>query len=1067
MKNKFRKLVAGVLLAGMVLGSVPAGSVYGAETDPESIPQLSENLGNVAEDAGTAEDSDAAVQETDENAGTAVQDAAENAGSAEAGEGLTEWDSGEAGSITVGEINFVYIESPYLETPDTQRIVAAFDQEVSGAETIALLVADEDGNEEEWPLAKQAGSLYLFEKEYAETDSTGTYHAVSIILRNQSGDKTLVLSELDVDAQFGVNEAYEGLEELRPVEGVTEEEKAEVEASVVTIDENGVAEAQDSITDALDTVTLNAAGAAGAAAKAGSERSGNIVVALDPGHDANDAGAQGFGLKEEVLTLKIANYCKEELEQYAGVSVFMTRTGLACPYNCTSAGECIEKRAQAAAEAGAKIFVSFHLNASTASSANGAEIIVPNYNWKYEVGAEGHALAEEILAELTALGLQNRGIYSKDTTINETYPDGSLSDYFSVMIYNKENDIPGIIVEHAFITNSGDVNSFLTTEAGLKKLGVADATGIANYLGLGKGAWETDSNGNKYFYENGQRVTGEKKIGDSWYYFDPAKDGAMTTGWYQHSDGRKVYYNANGAMLFGEHYIEGRWRYFNPSNGNLWTGWCNLSGKKVYYDAEGGMVFGEQAIDGKWYYFSTKDGAMVTGFYNLDGKRVYYGTDGAMVFGERAINGKWYYFSTKDGAMVTGFYDLDGKRVYYGTDGAMVFGERAINGKWYYFSTKNGGMTTGWHEFPNKKVYYNSDGVMLFGEQKIEGEWYYLSTSDGAMRTGWQTISGKVKYYRSNGKRVSGEYSIGGKWYYFKEDDGSMVTGWYDLPGKRVYYNADGQMVFGEYAVDGKWYYFSTKDGSMVTGWYDLPGKRVYYHESEGYMLFGSQIIDGKRYYLNPSNGAMCTNITVDGYYYGSDGAAVNALTSYQIEGEAAVTADEMVSYYETYSPIEYPGEELAKGGAGSLLEFAEIFYEEACKEGIRPEVVWAQTMLETNFLQFGNQVKIEQFNFAGLGATDNGAAGADFSEYGEEGVRMGVRAQVQHMKAYSSPDITKDTLKEECVDPRFDLVNPKGSAQHVEHLGQKENPTGQGWATASGYGYRILALMEKLLKIN
>ena len=63
------------------------------------------------------------------------------------------------------------------------------------------------------------------------------------------------------------------------------------------------------------------------------------------------------------------------------------------------------------------------------------------------------------MAELTKLGLADRGIYSKDTTINERYPDNSLSDYFAVQIYNKENGIPGIIVEHAFISNSNDVNS--------------------------------------------------------------------------------------------------------------------------------------------------------------------------------------------------------------------------------------------------------------------------------------------------------------------------------------------------------------------------------------------------------------------------------------------------------------------------------------------------------------------------------------------------------------------------------------------------------------------------------
>ena len=109
--------------------------------------------------------------------------------------------------------------------------------------------------------------------------------------------------------------------------------------------------------------------------------------------------------------------------------------------------------------------------------------------------------------------------------------------------------------------------------------------------------------------------------------------------------------------------------------------------------------------------------------------------------------------------------------------------------------------------------------------------------------------------------------------------------------------------------------------------------------------------------------------------------------------------------------------------------------------------------MLETGYLKFGGQVKISQFNFAGLGATDGGAAGASFSD-----VRNGVRAQVQHMKAYASTA----SLKNSCVDPRFNLVT-RGSAQYVEILGQQENPNGYGWATGTGYGLNVKELINKL----
>ena len=124
-----------------------------------------------------------------------------------------------------------------------------------------------------------------------------------------------------------------------------------------------------------------------------------------------------------------------------------------------------------------------------------------------------------------------------------------------------------------------------------------------------------------------------------------------------------------------------------------------------------------------------------------------------------------------------------------------------------------------------------------------------------------------------------------------------------------------------------------------------------------------------------------------------------------------------------------------------------QIVYDEAVKEGVKPEIAFGQAMKETGYLQFGGAVKIEQFNFAGLGATGGSVAGAQFSNVAE-----GIRAQVQHLKAYAS----KDGLTQETIDPRFNLVI-RGSAPYVEWLGQKENPNGFGWATAWNYGISLM----------
>ena len=96
------------------------------------------------------------------------------------------------------------------------------------------------------------------------------------------------------------------------------------------------------------------------------------------------------------------------------------------------------------------------------------------------------------------------------------------------------------------------------------------------------------------------------------------------------------------------------------------------------------------------------------------------------------------------------------------------------------------------------------------------------------------------------------------------------------------------------------------------------------------------------------------------------------------------------------------------------------------------------------------------QNNYGGLGALNGNSAGqaASFPD-----PRSGVRAQIQHLKAYAS----KDALVNERIDPRFHLV-VRGSAEFVEWLGAADNPNGRGWAVpGSGYGGKIVALLEQI----
>ena len=772
-------------------------------------------------------------------------------------------------------LNYILVESPYLEAPNMQNIVVSWGDGTEQISNMRITVQKEDGTTEEWICSNQSSYLYVFSKEYTDKNEQSTYKVTDIRFVENEKEQRFLLSELGVEAEFGVNKAYDGIEELQPL---NPEDAQAIDTSVVTIDENGETKAQEDIESALNAVTKEMGMAAGART---AEKAGEIVVALDPGHDNKHGGTSGSGLTEQGLTLKIANYAKAELETYNGVKVYMTRTSASCPYPETgSSGACIEKRVQAAAGAGAKIYVSLHLNSGSAS-ANGAEVIIPNTSWKPELSTQGKELAQKILDELAAVGLNKRPtpIYSKDTTVGEKYPDGSISDYFAVQIYAKEKGIPGIIVEHAFLSNANDVNNFLKTEEGLKKLGVADATGIAKYLGLSKD-----------------------------------KDGWVT-------------------------------------------------------------------IDGEVYYYENNQ---------------------------------------------------------------KVYGEKWIGGERYYFALSTGAMHRGWRVDGNKIYYYASDGKMVKGHQKIEGSNYYFDLSSGTVWKGWVTEGNKIYYFGSDGKMVKGHQKIEGSNYYFDLSSGTVWKGWVIEGSKIYYFGSDGKMVKGHQKIEGSNYYFDLSSGTVWKGWV-IEGEKIYYFGSDGKMVTGYKTIDGKEYYFDPVTGECIKNL--DSVFY-------------KIEGKNSVTVNQMVKYFQK-SGKKYPKEALEKGGAATIEEFCKIFYEEAETEGIRVEVAFAQSMKETGFLQFGGDVKVEQFNFAGLGATGNSEAGADFSNYGKQGVRMGVRAQMQHLKCYANDK----PLKNECVDPRWGNWLRK-KAPYVEWLGINENPYKVGWATDKKYGYSIRKMISDLQAI-
>ena len=911
---------------------------------------------------------------------------------------------------TEQRLNYMYIDQPYLETPNTQKVVVSWGDGSEGIEQMTATVQGPVG-EEVWTAVQESDGIYLFERAYTEQER-GVYSVTELHVTIAGNVYDYSLADLGIEALFGVDEKYEGIEELQPVS----EEEVSADIAAYNIDESGNVTEQSSIEEAI--VQAEQEIPAMMSDDGVQTQSSNIVVALDPGHDSTHVGASANGVREEVLTLKIAQYCKAELEEYAGVSVYMTRTTADCPHPGGSSAHDIDQRVADAAAAGASVYVSFHLNSSLSSAAKGAEIIIPNTNWKPQVGNDGNKLATLIESELVGLGLEERKIYSKNTTVNERYEDGSLSDYFTVQISAKEHGIPGIIVEHAFVTNTSDVNNFLNNEAGLKKLGVADATGIAKYFGLSKGQWYKDYTG--WWYASGTSYLKNQwaQISGSWYYFD--FNGYMETGWQK---------------------ISGKWSYLGGTDdGIMRIGWQKIGTNWYYFNSSGYMLTGWQKIGTKWYYFGeSDDGAMRIGWQKIGGDRYYFGeaNDGAMKTGWQKIGESWYYLGSSNGGYLqTGWQKIGGAWYYFSDkeNGAMKTGWQKVGSTWYYLGSADGGyMQTGWRKLGTNWYYFGGtdDGAMRTGFAKVGGDWYYFGgTDDGAMKNGWQ--------------------KVGSTWYYLgSADDGYMQTGWKKL-GTNWYYfgeSNDGAMRTGFAKVGGDWYYFGgTDDGAMKTGWQKIDG--IWYFFNDDGMYDST-----KKYDEIPGinddkiNGSAGTNNS------NTNSNVVEG--TYLIEGDTEVTVDQMVAYFEA-SKKAYPEDVMRKGGAATIRDFCQIYYEESVAEGIKAEVAFVQAMKETGWLQFTGVVKAEQYNFAGMGATGNGVSGESFKD-----VREGVRAQIQHLKAYGS---TK-SLNQTCVDNRFKYVE-RGSAIYVEWLSIPNNPKKKGWAAAKGYGVDIVKMIQKLKKM-
>lgn len=424
--------------------------------------------------------------------------------------------------------------------------------------------------------------------------------------------------------------------------------------------------------------------------------------------------------------------------------------------------------------------------------------------------------------------------------------------------------------------------------------------------------WQTIKTGTasgRYYLDpsTGTAWMGHKKIGNYWYYFDPANNGKMAAGYVEDQVGQGYYYNGSGIRQTGWQKIGNEWRYFDPGTGvrcnvtveeDYWATVTLPSGKQERAFIKNGTTIlkGWQVINGQRYYF---DG---NGFQWTEGK-------GWLTIG----NNRFYFSAAKNNSVHQGFLELadaEGKpHTYYlngngqvlkgwqtikvsgvngryylnPSDGEVFMGHRKVGNAWYYFSPENfGKMATGYiTDTKGDSYYYNTSGVLITGWQKLKGQQdykYFDGAGDGnGQRIGvertlkekqvqsvtagrktttyhWYEIAdpasgvhGKRFCFLNNATLLKNRQAIGGKYYWFHGSTGALYTGYFAIGQNRYYSNEDGSAYTGFDPVD------PASEG--VVCYYNAYGQRV-----AGWQTIKDASGAAAKYYFN-ANGIMLKGI--------------------------------------------------------------------------------------------------------------------------------------------------------------------------------------------------------------
>ena len=231
-------------------------------------------------------------------------------------------------------VNYVTVSEPMVTAPGTQTVMVGIGDKQTKLEAVSLTYQNQEtGQIYETDAAYILEDFVLFQMEYPDQSFKGNYHLESITYTADGNSITTSFAEMGIDAAFGVDQIAESEpDDVLLTDEEAEALAAEAEMTIVSLDEEGKPLSGGTLEEAMEQVgceTVSAAegmaslrkGAKAGAKDVDATGMSSLVVVLDAGHGGSDPGAQANGVVEKTVNLKIAQYCKAELDEYAGIKV--------------------------------------------------------------------------------------------------------------------------------------------------------------------------------------------------------------------------------------------------------------------------------------------------------------------------------------------------------------------------------------------------------------------------------------------------------------------------------------------------------------------------------------------------------------------------------------------------------------------------------------------------------------------------------------------------------------------------------------------------------------------------